>query len=64
MLGDYTELLLQAGSPYYFPLNFNYLSPTTYSIKFLTLPLHANFNSHYQQGETALSEILESTSVQ
>lgn len=33
-----------------------------FSIKSLTLPLHANIGSRYQQGETALSEILERTS--
>ena len=47
-----------------FQLLYNYLSKTTFSVKFLTLPVNANFNSQYQQAETALSEILESTSVQ
>lgn len=45
-------------------LVFNYLSTITFSGKFLTLPVNANFNSQYQQTESALSEILESTSVQ
>lgn len=64
MLEDCSELPLQTGSPYYLILH-SYItnfSPTTSSV--LTLPVNANFNSLYQQTETALSEILESTSVQ
>lgn len=45
-------------------LLFNYLSTTTFSGKFLTLSVNANFNFQYQQTESALSEILESASVQ
>lgn len=45
-------------------LLFNYLYTTTFSGKSLTLAVDANFNFQYQQTESALSEILESTSVQ
>lgn len=61
MLDDYSELFSLV---HIIPLLLNYLSTTTFSGKFLTLPVNANFNSQYQQTESALSEILESTSVQ